>query len=128
MARARAWVSRGAHARACAAERGNMSSRTATADLPTVLPRLPSRAAPRALPAPRDGSPPFPTAETVLAQSARWRRAEGVFEATTTPLEEANAPERARPLPNARDADVAESAVAFVASIIAALSVPRAAS
>ena len=91
------------------------------------LPRLPSRASPRALPE-RAGSTPFPTAATVLAQSARWRRAEGVFEATTTPLEEASAPERARPLPNARDADVAESVVAFVASIIAAMSVPRAAS
>ena len=89
---------------------------------------MPSRAAPRALPAPRDGSTPFPTAVTFLAHSARLRRAEGVFEATTMPLEEANAPERARPLPNARDADVEERAVAFVASIIAALLVPRAAS
>jgi hypothetical protein len=82
------------------------------------LPRLLSRRASRALVAPRDGSTPFPM-ETVLAQSARWRRAEGDFAATKTPLEDADAPERTRPLPNARDAGFAESAVALVASIIA---------
>ena len=76
--------------------------RTATALIPMDPPLLLSRFGSRAAPVLRDGSMPFPTADTVRAQLALARRVTMVFEAPTTFLELAAAPERTRPLPNTK--------------------------